>query len=210
MKTDVNHIVATRADQRSKKSGQYHHGDLRRDLLRIAREEIARSGASTVTLSSLARLAGVSQPAPYRHFADRDALLESVAEEGFKEFDEVLAKAMAERTPQEALQTMALAYLKYGEANIELYRLMFASRLVPEARPGSPLARAADKAFDTLRRAMAEISAPETVERDAVLVWAQLHGLVMLKADGFVTQSLSQFLNSPHLLTKATPSKCRV
>ena len=202
--------MATRADQRSKKSGQYHHGDLRRDLLRIAREEIARSGASTVTLSSLARLAGVSQPAPYRHFADRDALLESVAEEGFKEFDEVLAKAMAERTPQEALQTMALAYLKYGEANIELYRLMFASRLVPEARPDSPLARAADKAFDTLRRAMAEISAPETVERDAVLVWAQLHGLVMLRADGFVTQSLSQFLDSPHLLTKAKPSKCRV
>ncbi len=201
--------MATQADQRSKKSGQYHHGDLRRHLLRIAREEIARSGASAVSLSSLARLAGVSQPAPYRHFADRDALLESVAEEGFHEFDEVLVEAVAGRTPQEALQTMALAYLKYGEGNIELYRLMFASRLVPEAKPDSPLARAADKAFENLRRAMAEISAPDTVERDAVLVWAQLHGLVMLKADGFVIQSLSQFLNAPHPLTGINPSKCR-
>ena len=200
--------MATRADQRSKRRKQYHHGDLRRDLLRIAREEIARNGASTVSLSSLARLAGVSQPAPYRHFADRDALLESVAEEGFEEFDKVLAEAVAGRPPQQALQTMALAYLKYGEANIELYRLMFASRLVPEARPGSPLARAADRAFDRLRRAMAEISPSKTVERDAVLVWAQLHGLVMLRADGFVTQSLIQFLNSPHLVTKANPFKC--
>ena len=200
--------MATRTDQRSKKSGQYHHGDLRRDLLRIAREEIARSGASTLSLSSLARLAGVSQPAPYRHFSDRDALLESVAEEGFEEFDKILAEAVAGRTPQEALQKMALAYLNYGEANIELYRLMFASRLVPEARPGSALARAADNAFDRLRRAMAEITPPETVERDAVLVWAQLHGLVMLRADGLVDQSLSQFLNSPHLLTKANPFKC--
>ncbi len=200
--------MAKRTDQRSRKSRHYHHGDLRRDLLRIAREQIARSGASTVSLSSLARLAGVSQPAPYRHFADRDALLESVAEEGFQEFDKVLAEAAAGRTSQEALQAMALAYLKYGEANVELYRLMFASRLVPEARPGSPLARAADKALDRLRRAMSEISPPETVERDAVLAWAQLHGLVMLRADGFVNQSLSQFLNSPHLLTKSNRFKC--
>ena len=199
--------MAKRTNQRSRKSRRYHHGDLRRDLLRIAREQIARSGASTVSLSSLARLAGVSQPAPYRHFADRNALLESVAEEGFQEFDKVLAEA-ASRTPQEALHRMALAYLNYGEANVELYRLMFASRLVPEARPGSPLARAADKAFDRLRRTMAEISPPETVERDAVLAWAQLHGLVMLRADGFVNQSLSHFLNSPHLLTKSNRFKC--
>lgn len=200
--------MATRANQRSKKNRHYHHGDLRRDLLRIAREEIARSGASTLSLSSLARLAGVSQPAPYRHFSDRDALLEGVAEEGFEEFNEVLAAAVAGRTPQEALQAMALAYLNYGEANIELYRLMFASRLVPLARPGSPLARAADKAFDSLRCTMAEITPPETVERDAVVVWAQLHGLVMLRADGFVDQPPSHFLNSAHLLT-INPSKCR-
>ena len=199
------HIKASRADQRSKKSKQYHHGDLRRDLLRIAREEIARSGASTLSLSSLARVAGVTQPAPYRHFADREALLDSVAEEGFEEFNKVLGEAVAGRTPQDALQTMALAYVNYGEANIELYRLMFASRLVPEARPGSPLARTADTAFDRLRRVMAEISPPENVEREAVLVWSQLHGLVMLSADGFVTQSLSQFLDSPNLLTKANP-----
>lgn len=188
------HSMTMRAAQRSKRNKQYHHGDLRRELLRIAREQIARSGASAVSLSSLARLAGVSQPAPYRHFADRDALLEGVAEEGFAEFDKVLTEAIAGRTPQEALRAMALAYVNYGEANIELYRLMFASRLVPEAKPGSALARAADKAFTHLRSVMAEISPPETVEQDALLTWAQLHGLVMLKADGFVTHSLGQVL----------------
>ena len=190
------HIMAMQADRRSRKTGQYHHGDLRRELLRIARQEITRCGASTVSLSSLARLAGVSQPAPYRHFADRDALLESVAEEGFEEFDKVLVEATTRRAPQEALHAMALAYVTYGEANIELYRLMFASRLVPAARPGSALALAADKAFDRLRCAIAEISHPEVVEQDALLIWAQLHGLVMLRADGFVTHSLSQLLHS--------------
>jgi len=202
------YTMAKQADQRSRKSGQYHHGDLRRELLRIARDEIAISGADTVSLSSLARLAGVSQPAPYRHFADRGALLEGVAEQGFEEFDKVLTEAVTGRTPQDALRAMALAYVNYGEVNIELYRLMFASRLVPEAKPESTLAKTADKAFDHLRRAMAEISPPETVERDALLAWAQLHGLVMLRADGFVTHSLSQFLDAPNLLTTANRSKC--
>ncbi len=74
----------------AKKSGKisdraaYHHGDLRRTLLRIARDQIAESGAHAVSLASLARLAGVSQPAPYRHFADRDALLEASRRKGSK------------------------------------------------------------------------------------------------------------------------------
>jgi AcrR family transcriptional regulator len=200
--------VAKQAEQMARKSGQYHHGDLRHELLRIARDEIARNGADSVSLSSLARLAGVSQPAPYRHFADRDALLEGVAEKGFEEFDKVLTEAGTGRTPQEALRAMALAYVNYGEVNIELYRLMFASRLVPQAKHKSALAKAADKAFDQLRRVMVEISPPEIVEQDALLAWAQLHGLVMLRADGFVNHSLSQFLDSPNLLKTAKHFIC--
>ena len=199
--------VAKRAALRRKKSDKYHHGDLRRDLLRIAREEIARSGAATVSLSSLARLAGVSQPAPYRHFADREALLESVAGAGFEEFDQVLAEAVVGRKAEEALQTMAVAYLQFGEANIELYRLMFASRLVPDAGAGNSLAKAADEAFARLQRTMSEISPPASVERDTLLVWAQLHGLVMLRADGFIDQTLSQFLNSPPPIGKSILKK---
>lgn len=185
------------AGQLASGSGPYHHGNLRRELLRIARDEIARSGANVVTLSSLARIAGVSQPAPYRHFADRDALLSGVAEIGFEEFNKALAEAAAGLAPQAALRAISLAYVQYGELNVELYRLMFASRLVPEARPGSGLAHAADRAFDHLRRVLREISPPEAMERNALLTWAQLHGLVMLRADGFVTGSLSHLIDTP-------------
>ncbi len=201
--------MAIEAGRRPKKRGRYHHGDLRRDLLRVAREEISRNGAHTVSLTSLARLAGVSQPAPYRHFADRDALLEGVAVEGFEEFDMALADAAAKCAPRDSLQAMAFAYVAYGEANIELYRLMFASRLVPEAKPGSALARAADKAFDRLRRAMAAISPAGTVENDALLAWAQLHGLVMLRADGFISRPLTEFVELLDLLGTARRFDCR-
>ena len=161
-----------------------------------------------MSLTSLARLAGVSQPAPYRHFADRDALLESLAVEGFDEFDRALADAAEGCAPHDALRAMALAYLAYGEANIELYRLMFASRLVPEAKPDSALARAADKAFDRLRLVISGTSTAENVDNDAVLAWAQLHGLVMLRADGLVNRPLSEFIDSPDALKTAKRFSC--
>ncbi len=174
---------------------RYHHGDLRRDLLRIAREEIARHGAQTVSLTSLARLAGVSQPAPYRHFADRDALLEGVAAEAFEEFAATLAEAMADRDPLDALKAIALAYVSFGEANIEIYRLMFASHLTPRAKSESDLGKASGKAFDLLRTTVSAISPPAGVEDNAYRVWAQLHGLVMLKADGFITRPLDRLVD---------------
>ncbi|VFU10201.1 protein of unknown function [Methylocella tundrae] len=132
----------------------YHHGDLRRTLVRIARDQIAESGADAMSFVSLARLAGVSQPAPYRHFSDRKALLEAVTTEGFEEFAAALTAAAAAGGRDGALRAMALAYVAFGEANIELYRLMFASRLVPEAGTGGALETAAVEAFSRLREAL--------------------------------------------------------
>jgi len=187
---------------RQPQRARYHHGDLRRDLLRVAREEISRDGADTVTLTSLARLVGVTQAAPYRHFADRETLLEAVAAEGFEEFAAALDDAAAAKpAPRNGLLAIALAYVSFGEANIELYRLMFASRLVPEAKSGSALERAADAAFDRLRKAVSAVSEGTGVKDDALLIWAQLHGLVMLRADGLIRRRLSQFVKRSTLIS---------
>ena len=177
--------------------GRYHHGDLRRDLLQVARGQIADHGAGTLSLAALARLAGVSQAAPYRHFADRNALLEAVAADGFQVLVERLAAALdARQPPQGATAALATAYLQFGEENAELYRLMFASGLVPAATVDGPLAAKADEAFAMLRSTLAsrEPDGPE-VEQAAYRVWAQLHGLVMLKADGFIKSPLNTLLD---------------
>jgi AcrR family transcriptional regulator len=189
-----NHM--THHQQRSEaKLLRYHHGDLRRTLLRVARDEIAQHGAKAVSLSSLARCAGVSQPAPYRHFADREALLEGVAAEGFEEFTAGLAKAMADLSTHDALKAIALAYLAFGEDNIEIYRLMFASRLTTQAKSEGALGKASEKAFELLLKAVSAMPFTGSAEENAYLFWARLHGLVMLKADGFITRPLSRFVN---------------
>ena len=177
----------------------YHHGDLRRTLVRIARDAIAEGGAQAMSLAHLARRAGVSQPAPYRHFADRNALLEAVTTEGFEEFAAALTAAAAAAEPGGALKAMALAYVAFGEANIELYRLMFASRLVPETSRGSALDTAAADAFNRLRESLAATIPADRVDDEAYLVWGQLHGLVMLKADGFVTRPLAELVKRSKL-----------
>jgi AcrR family transcriptional regulator len=61
----------------------YHHGELRPALLRAAAKILEKEGREAISLRDLARRAGVSHGAPYRHFADRQALLAALADEGF-------------------------------------------------------------------------------------------------------------------------------
>ena len=184
-------------DATARRRDRYHHGDLRNDLMRIAWEEIARHGAQHVSVSALARLAGVSQAAPYRHFADRDALLEAVAADAFDALTRRLADAVGGKKPRAAIEALALAYVGFGEANIEIYRLMFASRLTSDAKDGSALDGAAQRALDLLRTtlsASSRFAGSAELETRVYRTWAEMHGLVMLKADGFIARPLSHLI----------------
>jgi AcrR family transcriptional regulator len=100
----------------------YHHGELRPALLRAAARILEKEGRDAISLRDLARRAGVSHNAPYRHFADRQALLAALAEEGFA----LLAAALQGKPWRE----QAMAYLRFALANPERFRLMF-TRPVP-------------------------------------------------------------------------------
>lgn len=172
----------------------YHHGDLRRTLLQAARQEVLARGAQSLSLASLARRAGVAQSAPYRHFADRDELLAAVAAEGFADFTSALREADA-GTEKGAIKRMAAAYLRFGEENVELYRLMFATGLAPGAGRESPLRETALASFEPLLERVCEGSSKKA-RLAAYAIWAQLHGLVMLKADGFLEEPADKLLSA--------------
>ncbi|HYM69483.1 MAG TPA: helix-turn-helix domain-containing protein, partial [bacterium] len=76
---------------RSKRS--YHHGDLREALLRAAIDLVADVGPRGFTLREVARRAGVSHNAPYRHFRDKEELIAAVAAEGFRELTRAMLEA---------------------------------------------------------------------------------------------------------------------
>src|SRR5450631_3377520 len=62
----------------------YHHGNLRTALLEQAERTVLERGVEALSLRELARETGVSHGAPRRHFADRQALLDALAEAGFQ------------------------------------------------------------------------------------------------------------------------------
>jgi AcrR family transcriptional regulator len=166
-----------------KAANAYHHGDLRAALIAAARQVLETARPEAITLKSLAHRLGVSQPAPYRHFASRDALLAAVAADGFERFRDALVAARDGARENEAFLKSCLAYLEFARANRGVYRLMFASQLLREA-DDEALDRAASAAFDFLLEGAARIAPPERVRAIAVWIWSTLHGLAMLEAEG--------------------------
>src|SRR5256712_13413889 len=82
-----------RRSRRPRRANRYHHGDLPRALLDAALHIVKTQGTDALTLRAAARLAGVSQAAPYRHFANKEAILAAVAEDGFRSLMAAMRRA---------------------------------------------------------------------------------------------------------------------
>src|SRR5579885_1357404 len=97
----------------------YHHGDLRHTLIQAGVELLAEEGAQELDLRKVARRAGVSHAAPYRHFADKQALIAAVTEEGFRLLAEEIQVALREVSdePFEQLLGIARAYVHFAKAH---------------------------------------------------------------------------------------------
>ena len=172
----------------------YHHGDLRSALIAAAREALETNAPETVTLKSLATRLGVSQPAPYRHFEGRDALLSAVAVDGFERFAEALNTAVSAGPAAQAFERSCLAYVEFGLGNIGVYRLMFASNLVAAAPVEDPLTQVSRSSFQALVDAVSRHvgSKPGTATATAMSIWSTLHGVVMLSAQGLFSGPLME------------------
>ena len=106
----------------------YHHGQLKEALLDAARMLVAERGAAGFTLAEAAKLVGVTGAAPYRHFADRQALMAELARRGFDMFAHRLAGAWDDGRPDPvaAFQRMGHAYIAFAREEPGLYGAMFA------------------------------------------------------------------------------------
>lgn len=159
-------------------SKTYHHGDLRAALIGAGLKTLAEDGE--LSLRALARDAGVSPTAVYRHFPDKGALLAALAREG------LAMLAMAQRAASDragggiaGFGATGAAYVRFALDNPALFRLIFAH---PHKEDGEP-----DEA-QMLLRANAEALAPPGLDARtfALQAWALAHGLAMLMLDGQV------------------------
>jgi AcrR family transcriptional regulator len=125
-------------------SAPYHHGSLRDVLVTEGRQLLMDEGPQAVTLRGLAKRAGVSHSAPLRHFADRDALLDAIAAQGFDELTAALSAAEHHAALHTRLSTYAHAHVHFALDNGPMMELMFSGVLRAQ---NSPAAEAASRFF---------------------------------------------------------------
>lgn len=171
----------------------YHHGDLRRAVIDTAMDMLREDKGWQFTLREVARRAGVSHAAPYKHFPDKAALLAEIALIGFDRLREalVMAQPAAPKDLREALAPIAETYLGFGSANPALYKLMFGA----EAGEASTvhLNERALAAFEIVVDVLEGGQKAGWVRKrpargQAAACWALLHGLAMLSIDGLLLQ----------------------
>lgn len=103
----------------------YHHGHLREALLEIAYRLIDAQGIDAISMRALAREAGVSSAAPFRHFTDKQALLDAVADRAAAELERRIDEATAEC--DDALtqfRSMTIAYVRFAAEHRALFDLI--------------------------------------------------------------------------------------
>ncbi|MFE4961449.1 TetR/AcrR family transcriptional regulator [Streptomyces sp. NPDC056660] len=169
----------------------YHHGDLRAACLRAARVLLEEDGSAALSLRAVARRAGVSATAPYRHFADRDALVSAVAAEGYRELARDLAAAHPSPATPDDLAAVAAAYVRFALDHPALFRTMFAEPCDPTSEERvAATAVISEYVHGIVRGAFPDADADAL----STTAWALVHGLAFLHLDGKLDASTPEIV----------------
>ena len=198
-------MKATKKKSKPKDSA-YHHGDLKKTLIQCAVRMLEKVHPEDLSLRELARLAGVSQAAPYRHFKNKEELVAAISQQGFElKFGYLLDAIRKYRSdPKEMYFQCALAYFRMGREHPQHFRLMISSSVKP--CPDYPDLLAAASATFVVVRDMVEIcqSAGVLGEGDpyqrAMNCWAVVNGFTALYADDRLSWLGIDDANAEHFL----------
>ena len=175
----------------------YHHGNLREALLKQAVLTVREDGVDALSLRELAREVGVSHAAPRRHFADRQALLNALAQAGFERLGRELGGASAARDEHDEfearLQRCAHAYIGFATRDVALLELMFAGK------HDEAVDRSAREAFDPVLRLILQGQDERALEdsdpeRVGLMLLSTIHGIAALRNAGMVEAAQLQWL----------------
>lgn len=168
----------------------YHHGNLGARLIELGLEVLEIEGAEALSLRELAKMAGVSKTAPYRHFENKEIFLASLADEGFRLLYKDLLNARGNEPG--SIGQMGKAYMAFAVSHPALYRLMSSSLLNRMPDSFKVWAR---KTLVLLSNTLDGVQNDENLPlnlHDTTAIWAYIHGLVLIRIDGLYPQDLNQ------------------
>jgi AcrR family transcriptional regulator len=175
-----------------KPKANYHHGDLRKELIKEAINIIRNEGVSSLSMRKLAINAGVSRNAYTYHFTDKNALLSAIAEEGFRIFTKRLRITPDDtniKLTKKRVTDFVTNYIYFAVDHSEYYGLMFGHELWASQSSSESLKREAYQAFRNYSGQISEyyhqgrIPIKVSPLQYAETSWATLHGMSRFLVD---------------------------
>ena len=175
------------------RTGSYHHGNLKVELITAGVATVRTGGMSDLAARELAREVGVTPAAVYRHFADVDHLRTAVSQGAREELARALITARdtlprrrdPRRAADERLRAIGAAYVRFAVAEPGLFDAAFAACVTPPERPDDPSAWTI--LVDTLD-GLIDVGLLDAALRDVapLIAWTSVHGLaaIMTHAGG--------------------------
>jgi len=165
----------------------YHHGDLRGALVNATRQLVVERGAENFTLADACRLAGVSTAAPYRHFRDKQEILEEIVSNGFEELGERSKAAVIKHGPGTlpGIVAMGQAYVRFALEETAIFRLMFGQN--PALKKAEHVMKQGRECFGNVIGQVALYCETHGLAADAQAIalelWTFVHGAASLLID---------------------------
>ena len=167
----------------AKAAGAYHHGDLRAAVITAGLKRLETGDDGELGLRALARDVGVSATALYRHFPDKEALLDALADEGLRRLGARQAQAWLKAGGGRAgFKATGTTYVRFAHDEPALFRLSFTRQ--KRERYTESGGDGGEVAYNLLRAGVGEaLPGVENPDMAALHAWALVHGLAMLILD---------------------------
>ncbi len=181
-----------------KQQQSYHHGNVKNALIDAAMELIERNEADSISLRRLAKEVGVTPSAVYNHFADRDTLMLAIKIRLYEQLNRFFDTEISEnQDPEQALLEVCFAYFRFSQQQPARFMFLFSSTLplersTPEFIEVSchSLVRSRKLVYKVFEKHQVSCS-EEDVVNTTMLIWSQLHGIVMLRNSGSIPAAVA-------------------
>ena len=170
----------------------YHHGNLKQELLETSIRVISQEGFDALSLRKVSALCGVSHNALYRHFTNKEQLIEACRAYVTEALTKELSAALegAEPASRAALEQLSELYVQFYRMHPTYYSFLYRNATVSifvtleEHKDNYP-------PFDLFRRSWLDYGTKLGLEADECLgrlvrLWSMLHGLVALLISPYV------------------------
>ena len=157
----------------------YHHGNLKEELINCASVMCERDGYTKLSIRSLAKESNVSQTAPYRHFKTKKDLYAAVSTNGFNKLSKAIHVDVDKKVTKKQIVVMAIKYIEFGLKNANTYDLMFGTA-VGNFSPYPELLQSANSSYDNFRSSFSKLAndSDEVIAFKCITLWSMVHGLV--------------------------------